>query len=155
MIALLFALCLGAQSPETATDTAARAFFKAFTDADAQSMKAFLAEKVRMDGDLRFLPPNAPDGTITRDQLADGYTKLFGAIGREKWADIFRKVQPTLIRASKDGEVLAFVKAGDLIYDLHLREAIRGARSGLDDAVVFVWRVVDGKPRIVGHYADY
>ena len=156
MTVLLLALVLGAtQSPEAATDAAAKAFFKAFTEADAQGMKAFLAERVRWDGDFRLLPPSAPDGTLSRDQLVDGYAKLSGAMGREKWTEIFRNVQPTLARASKDGEVLEFVKAGDLIYDLHLREAIRGARSGLDDAVVFVWRIVDGKPRIVGHFADY
>jgi hypothetical protein len=110
---------------------------------------------VRFEGDMRVMPPKGPDGMLTRDQIADGYAKLFGGIGKEQWSDIFKKTQPTLVRAAKDGELVEFVKAGDWIYDVHLREAIRGARSGLDEAVVFVWRLVDGKPRIVGHYADY
>lgn len=143
-----------AQASEGAADKAAAAFFQAFVSADVTRMKDHFAEKIRIDGDMRFLTP-APDQTVTRDQLAEGYDKFFERIGREKWTGLIKNAKPTLTRAAKDGELLAFVKAGDLVYDVHFREAIRGQRSDLDEAIVFVFRDIAGKPVIVGHYADY
>jgi hypothetical protein len=143
-----------AQAPAAEVEKAAAAFLQAFLAADASRMKDYFADKVRIDGDMRFLTP-AADGTVTRDQLADGYAKFFEKIGREKWTGVIKNAKPTLTRATKDGELLDFVRAADFVYDLHFREALRGQRSDLDEAIVFVFRDVAGKPAIVGHYADY
>jgi hypothetical protein len=135
-------------------EKAAAAFFQGFVAGDVTRMKDHFAEKVRIEGDIRFLSP-AADQTVTRDQLADGYAKFFEKIGREKWTGLMKNAKPTLTRAAKDGELLSFVKAGDFVYDLHFREAVRGERSDLDEAILFVLRDVNGKPTIVAHYADY
>jgi hypothetical protein len=135
-------------------EKAAAAFFQGFVAGDVTRMKDHFAEKVRIEGDMRFLSP-AADQTVTRDQLADGYGKFFEKIGREKWTGLMKNAKPTLTRAAKDGELLTFVKAGDFLYDLHFREALRGERSDLDEAILFVLRDVNGKPTIVAHYADY
>ena len=145
---------VAAQISAAEAEKAAAAFLQAFMSGDGTRMKEHFAEKVRIDGDMRFLSP-AADQTVTRDQLAEGYGKFFERIGREKWAGLIKTVKPTLTRAAKDGEVVAFVKAGDFVYDLHFREAVRGARADLDEAIVFVFRDIGGKPMIVGHYADY
>jgi hypothetical protein len=145
---------VAAQISGADAEKAAAAFLQAFVSGDVTRMKEHFAEKVRIDGDLRFLSP-AADQTVTRDQLADGYGQFFERIGREKWTGLIKNAKPTLTRAAKDGEVVTFVKAGDFVYDLHFREAVRGARSDLDEAIVFVFRDIGGKPMIVGHYADY
>jgi hypothetical protein len=145
---------MAAQAPAAGAEKAAAAFLQAFLAADASRMKDSFADRVRIDGDMRFLTP-AADGTVTRDQLADGYAKFFEKIGREKWAGVIKNAKPALTRAAKDGELLTFVKAGDFVYDRRFREALRGQRSDLDEATLFVFRDVAGKPAIVGHYADY
>jgi hypothetical protein len=135
----------------------AKEFLKAVTETDAKKMKGHFADKVLVAGDLRFVAPDAgrKPTEVSKDQLADAYAKLFERIGRGKWTDLLKKVQPTLSKATKDGEYLEFVKAGDYVYDLHFREALKGRRKGLDEAVIFVFRKVDGRNRIVAHFADY
>ena len=90
-----------------------------------------------------------------RRQLADAYSKLFERVPVEKWKQLLDKSKPSLLEAPADGEPVKFAKKGDYVYDLHFREAIKGQRAGLDEAVIFVFRKVDGKYRIVAHFADY
>ena len=86
------------------------------------------------------------------------YSKMFDAMGRTEWGALVKQAQPSLTRASKDGthaedttNILptAFVKAGEYLFELKF------PGSGLDDVILFVLRPVDGKWKIVAHWADY
>lgn len=160
------------QSPQagaaSATPTAAQAestaksFLQALGAADVSGMKDHFADTVEFVGDLRFL--GEPAGSrgpkkVTRDQIAAAYTRLFGAMGREKWIELTKPLQPTLTRAAKDaghpddvqGELPpAFVKTGEYLYELRFP-----GKTGLDDILLFVLRPIDGKWKIVAHWADY
>jgi hypothetical protein len=80
----------------------------------------------------------------------DAYSRLFERFGREPWAALIKPSVSALHRASKDGEHLAIVQAGDYVYDLR-----QPRRTGMDDVLVFVLRPVEGTLKIVGHWADY
>jgi hypothetical protein len=147
-----------AQAPKDA-ETAANEFLKTFIEADTANMKGHFAEKVIVLGTpVRFAAPDTKGkkpAEVTPEQLTTGYTKMFDQIGRDKWRETLKKVKPTLSKATKDGEHIELAKAGDYVYDLHFREAVRGKRAGLDEAVIFVFRKVGDKYRIVAHFADY
>jgi type I site-specific restriction endonuclease len=132
---------------------------KTFIEADALKMKGHFADKVLVMGTpVRFAAADAKrnkPAELTAEQLAAGYAKMFDQIGRDKWNETLKKTKPTLSKATKDGEHIELAKAGDYVYDLHFREAVKGKRAGLDEAVIFVFRSVGGKYRIVGHFADY
>lgn len=135
----------------------AKQFFKVFTGADVEKMKEYFADQILFDGERRFIGRDKLDNpaALTKRQLADAYSKLFERVPVEKWKQLLDKSKPSLLEAPADGEPVKFAKKGDYVYDLHFREAIKGQRAGLDEAVIFVFRKVDGKYRIVAHFADY
>ena len=93
---------------------------------------------------------------LSREQLTDTYTKLFDAMGREKWRELTKQAKPSLTRATKDGSHSedttgllppAFIKAGEYMLELRL------PGTGLDDVILFVLRDVGGKWQVVAHWA--
>ena len=135
----------------------AKRFLKAFADADVEKMQQHFADQVLFHGEPRFIGRAKLDKPteLTKRQLSDAYAKLFKRVGREKWNQLFKKTKPTLTKATADGKPIHLAKKGDYVYDLHFREATKGKRAGLDEAVIFVFRKVDNKYRIVAHFADY
>ena len=138
-------------------DQVAKRFFKAFTEADVTKMKEHFGDKILFDGDHRFIGGDqaAEPTELTKRQFSDAYSKLFASVGREKWKKAFEMPQPTLVQAPADGKPIALAKKGDYVYDVRFRETNKGQRAGLDEAVIFIFRKVDGRYRIVAHYADY
>jgi hypothetical protein len=160
---ILLVLSLGvSQQPNTApAESAAKALQQAFNAGDTAAMKAHFADKIVFIGDPRFLgegPGRQVQRDLSRDQLTDAYTKLFDAMGREKWRGLTAQAKPTLTRATKDGThaedttgllPAAFIKTGEYMLEL------RFPGSGLDDVILFVLREVGGKWQVVAHWADY
>ena len=143
-------------------ESTAKSFLQALAAADVAQMKDHFADKVQFVGDLRFLgdPPGSRGSRdVTRDQMAAMYTRLIDAMGREKWIELIKQLQPTLTRAARDaghpadvqGELPpAFVKTGEYLYELKFP-----GKTGLDDVLLFVLRPFDGKWKISAHWADY
>jgi hypothetical protein len=157
---LLLSFGFSAHPAATQAD-AAKALQTAFLAGDAAAMKTHFADKVVFIGDPRFIGEGGRiqvQRDLTRDQLADAYTKLFEAIGRAKWAEASKQAQPSLTRAAKDGThpedttgllPPAFIKTGEYMLELKF------PGSGLDDVVLFVLRDVGGKWLVVAHWADF
>ena len=133
-------------------------FIKAFKEADAKSMSKAFAPEIEFAGDHKFLglanriPKTVP---VNAADLATSYEKLFKMYGKEPWKKLASKAKPTMT-VSRDGkELKGLVKAGDIICDMHFKEAKGGKPRGFDEAVIFVFRKIDGQYRIVFHFADY
>ena len=161
LVLLVLSLGLSPQPVAAQADSTAKALQQAFLAGDATAMKAHFADKIVFIGDPRFLGEGGRlqvQRDLSRDQLTDAYTKLFDAMGREKWRELTAQAKPTLTRAAKDGShpedttgILppAFIKAGEYMLEF------RFPGSGLDDVILFVLREVGGKWVVVAHWADY
>jgi hypothetical protein len=119
-------------------------------------MKPFFHRTVRFQGDPRFLgkrgeKPYTVETSPT--ELARAYTELFRSKGKE-WREVLKKIEPTLSVARERGKPFQSVETNDWVYDLRFREALKGKRRGLDEAVIFVWRKVGDRYLIVSHYFD-
>jgi hypothetical protein len=161
LVLLILFAGLSAQPNATQVDATAKVLQQAFLAGDATAMKAHFADKVVFIGDPRFL---GEDGRLqvqrdlSPDQLTGAYTKLFDAMGREKWRELTTQAKPTLTRATKDGThpedttgllPPAFIKTGEYMLEFRFQG------SGLDDVILFVLRDVGGKWQVVAHWADY
>jgi hypothetical protein len=132
-------------------NSTAKALGEVFVAADLARLKEHFAERVQFAGDLRFVSRTGTGQVeITRDELAAAYERLFNGVGRDRWTTMMKATNPAMSRAAKDAEKFPFVKAGEYIYELRL-----AGRTGADDVIVFVLRRIDGKFRVVGHWADY
>jgi hypothetical protein len=147
-------------SDKTEAEKLGAVIFEAFAAGDTEKLKASLPAKVLFLGEPRLIGIE-PDGGLQKtpidveaEKLVAGYAKVIEKVGKEKWIEMTKKCKPTLEKATADGKPLPFVKAGDFVYDLHFREAIKGKARGLDEAILFVLRRVDGKFVVVGHFAD-
>ena len=166
--ALILAVAVGQEPPSgheaPAAAATAKAFSQVFAAADAAAMKGFFADHVLFAGDLRFVVGDSAGQThgqlgVTREQLADAYVRLFERVGQARWAALVKPASESLKLAGKDGDHLddpqqqlpaGFVKTGDYVYELRM-----AGRSGLDDALLFVFRPIGGKLVVVAHWADY
>jgi hypothetical protein len=166
--------------PDSSVDVQAQAtwqaLLKAFTAGDVKGITEHFADKMLFIGDPQFL--GEPRGLqvrreLTRDQLSSAYTTLFDAMGRDKWTALVKQSKPSVRRAVKaeshieDTSVRRavkaeshiedttgilpadFIKAGEYVCEL------RFPGSGLDDVLLFVLRPIDGKFKVVAHWADY
>jgi hypothetical protein len=161
LVLLALSLGLSPQPNAPQPDAAAKALQQAFLSGDATAMKAHFADKIVFIGDPRFLGEDGRQQVqrdLSRDQLTDAYTKLFDAMGRDKWRELTKQAKPSLTRAAKDGTHAedttgllppAFIKTGEYMLEL------RFPGSGLDDVILFVLRDVGGKWQVVAHWADY
>lgn len=167
LLTLALAAGLAFQASQTATpdralaEATTKALLAAFVAADAAAMKDHFADKVLFVGDPQFL--NEPRGyqvqrELTRDQIIGAYARMFQTVDRAKWAGLGKVLTPSLTRVEKTGShredttgILPadFVKAGEFLYEL------KAPGSGLDDVILFVLRPVDGKWKVVAHWADY
>ena len=133
-------------------------FIKAFKNGDVVGMSKHFAEEVSFIGDPKFIGRQAGlDGPVvlSKKDLVESYTKLFKLVGHESWLKHTAKAQPTVV-VSKDGSELKWgVKKGDVICDMHFREANKGKRNGLDEAVIFVFRKTGDTYKVTFHLADY
>ena len=149
-------------SPEAAqAEAAAQALLKAFTAGDVPALSEHFADIVAFIGDPQFLgEPGGPQirRDLTRAELAAAYTKLFDGMGRDQWTALVKRATPKVHRATANEShpedttgVLPpdFAKAGEYVCEL------RFPGSELDDVLLFVLRPVDGKFRVVAHWADY
>jgi len=142
-------------------ETTTKALLAAFGALDAPGMKEHFADTVQFIGDPQFL--GEPRGlqvrrNLSRDQLTAAYAKMFSAIDPLRWKDLTKQLTPSLKRATADGShpedttgILPsdFVKAGEYLYEL------KAPGSGLDDVILFVLRPIDGRWKVVAHWADY
>ena len=135
-----------------ALDSVTTAFRGAMASGDVTRMKGHFADSVVFAGDVRFVggTRELERMVVSRDQLAEAYTRMFGSVDRAQWAVLIGRAIPKVTRAARDGEQLESVKAGDYVYALS-----QPGRSGADDTLLFVLRPVGGRFRIVAHYADY
>ena len=142
-------------------EAAAKSLVGAFGSLDAPAMKEHFADTVRFIGDPQFLgEPRGPQvqRDLSRDQLIAAYAKMFSTVDPLRWKDLAKQLKPTLKRATADGShpedttgILPadFVKAGEYLYEL------KAPGSGLDDVILFVLRPIDGRWKVVAHWADY
>lgn len=160
-----------------APEAAAAAFLAALRTGDDRDLAQHFADTVRFEGEVRIvgdwrdgravLPatarkvaPARAGGSnhvaveLSAADLAAGYARVVAGVTPARWQAMLERVQPTLTRVTADGEHVPFTKAGDYVYDLHLREAIKGHRSGLDEALLFVFRNVGDRHVIVAHWGD-
>jgi hypothetical protein len=126
-------------------------YLNAFKKANLKEMKKYFYKNLSFDGDKKFINKNQ----LSKEELIKSYATLFNKIEKQKWSKVMDKVKPTIVKAQKDNEMFKAVKAGDYIYDLHFREAMKGKRRKLDEAIVFIFRKINGKYLIIHHYADY
>jgi hypothetical protein len=151
--------------PDSSVDVQAQAtwqaLLKAFTAGDVKGITEHFADKMLFIGDPQFL--GEPRGLqvrreLTRDQLSSAYTTLFDAMGRDKWTALVKQSKPSVRRAVKAESHIEdttgilpadFIKAGEYVCEL------RFPGSGLDDVLLFVLRPIDGKFKVVAHWADY
>ena len=149
-------------SPESAqAEAAAQALLKAFTAGDVPAMSEHFAEKLLFIGDPQFLGESRGPQVhrdLTRAELAAAYTKLFDGMGRDRWTALVKQATPSVHRATANEShpedtagILPpdFAKAGDTVCEIRFRG------SGLDDVLLFVLRPIDGKLKVVAHWADY
>ena len=139
-----------AQAP-TDIDSLAVAFREALAASDVPGLRRFFADTVRFEGDTRFVGGRERLGqvVVTRDQLAQAYTRLFADAGRAEWSELIGALRSTLQRAARDGQP-PLASAGDYVYTL-----TQPGRSGPDDSLVFIFRRIEDRWRIVAHWADY
>lgn len=133
-------------------------FLKAYTAANEQDMSAHYAESIKFLGDSKFLGKQEPmvdPVALTKGELSKNYERLFNLVGKDKWVKLVSSLKPSIQISKEGGEYKGIVKKGDIIYDLHFREALQGKRRGLDEAVIFIFRKVGDKYLVVGHIADY
>lgn len=149
-------------TPSTAeAEATAQTLLKAFTAGDVPGIAQHFADKVLFIGDPQFLGgPRGPHPRVelTREQLTEAYTKMLNAMGRDRWTTILKQAKPIIRRAVSDeshaedtnGILPAnFIKAGEHVLELKF------PGSGIDDVVLFVLRAIDGKFKVVAHWADY
>ena len=164
-------LALALMAPQAAPDSQAaeraqvepitKTLFEAFRSGDVPALKGLFADKVLFAGDLAFLGDGRGSRgarEITRDELAKAYDSFYKAIGTEKWTGLIKQTTQSLVRANQKGGhpddskaelPKNFVLVGDYVYQLSF------PGSGMDDIILFILRPVDGKWRIVAHWADY
>ncbi len=132
-------------------------FLKAFKNADAKSMSEYYADSITFAGDPKFIDKKAMNAPIslTKGELHNSYLKLFKLVKKERWVKITSNLQPTIKTSIIGGEYKGLVKKGDFIFNLHFRKAAKGKDKGLDEAVIFIFRKINGKYLIVTHIADY
>lgn len=156
LVVVVFGLTFAAEPAQPSgevqgAEATTKGLMEAFVGANAAKLTEYFADKVTFAGDLRFLGGESQgQQEVTREQLASAYTRMFDAMGREKWDAIMKGSIPALTRAPKAGEPFSFVKPGDYIYELRQPD-----RTGMDDVILFVLRPVEGKLKVVGHWADY
>jgi hypothetical protein len=156
----------GMSAPQAAPDaaqaeTATKALFAAFGSLDAAAMKEHFADTVQFIGDPQFLGESRGPQVmrnLKRDQLIDAYTKMFSTVDPLRWKDLAKQLKPTLKRATVAGShpedttgllPADFVKAGEYLFEL------KAPGSGLDDVILFVLRPIDGRWKVIAHWADY
>jgi hypothetical protein len=140
-------------------EATAKEFLKAFSEADTQKMKGYFADKVFVLGTPanRSAPKEkrVQSTWLSPEEFTKVYAKIFEEVGREKWAKLMSRAKPTLHKAAKDSDHFPISEAGDYVYNLNIREPVRGKKPILDEAVVFAFRKVGRNYQIVAHYADY
>jgi hypothetical protein len=140
------------------SEESTQGLLKAYLAANAKDMSAYFSEDVKFLGDSKFIGKNVhmvDPIALTKEELSKSYRQLFEKVGKEKWIKLLKNLKPTSQISKEGGEYKGMVKKGDIIYDMHLREALKGKRRGLDEAVIFIFRKIGDNYLIVGHVADY
>jgi hypothetical protein len=150
------------QQPSTAASVKAQKWVEtntaavvvtSFQKGDVTGLVALCSHDVQIQG----TPAGGGPGGVKR--FSDFYTEFFAktipAFGQDKWRKLVEKIQPTVTTAEQKDRPIEGVEPGDIVLDLHFREAIKGERNGLDEAVIFVLRKSEQGMKIVSHYADY
>ena len=132
-------------------------FLKAFKNADTESMSKYYAESIKFLGDHKFTGKarSIDPVELTKEELNRCYIKLFKLVKKERWAKLTANLKPTIEISKAGGLYKGLVKKGDIIYNVHFRQAVKGKDKGLDEAVIFIFRKISGKYLIVSHIADY
>ena len=138
-------------------------FLAAFKKADIPMMSRYFASNILFLGDHKmFYKEDSSDTLVkkTKSEMIIAYNNIFKKVGVPKWSKYLLKVKPTF-ESYVTGEDykklldLGLFEKDDILYDLHFREAVKQKRIGLDEAVIFVFRKVENRYLVVGHFADY
>lgn len=158
LVLSIITLVLGASFCAQAHEQTTGELVKAFKNADENAMSKFFANEIEFAGDHKFLgldkriPKTVP---VAAKDLTASYRRLFDLYGKEEWRKLAAKTKPTFVVSEEGKELKGFVNPGDVICDMHFKEAKGGKPSGFDEAVIFVFRKVSGEYKIVFHFADY
>ena len=158
LVSLSFVLLVASASLRAEKEPLTQDFVEAFKRGDAKEMSEHFAKEVRFVGDHKFIGHEAPlkePVAITKQVLTESYSQLIDQLGEKRWTDLTKKLKPTSTTCKKDGELNGIAKKGDIICDMHFREAAKGARNGYDEAVIFLFRKEGDSYKVVFHYADY
>lgn len=131
---------------------------EAFKSGDADEMAKFFGKEVHFIGEHRFVGGKEPllkPTPVTAEVLKESYARLIKQFGKEEWKKHVPKIKPSTIVSKEGGELKGFVKEGDVVCDMHLREATKGKRNGFDEAVIFVLRKQGDTYKVVFHLADF
>lgn len=166
------------QAPVADAQQSADSLMAALRRGDRLALKGLFADTVRFDGESRVVslnggtppvvmpttatararkpdwPENFVAVTIPSSDLAAGYARIVEQITPARWSTVLAKVQPTLTLVESDGNPYEHARKGDYVLDLHLREAVKGKRAGLDEAMLFVLRRIGDRYVVVAHWAD-
>jgi hypothetical protein len=174
-IAVLFSASQGS-AQRLSIDTVAVRVHTAFAASDFTALGKWFADTVLFDGEVQVLMKGASAGmtlydstvvvrsgeilergwiaaTLTSTALTTSYNHFANKVGRPRLTAILKQRPWKLLRSDRDGFPYRHVKAGDYVTFLHLRTD--EPPEVLDEAVVFVFRQVDGAYRIVAHLADF
>jgi len=155
---------INAQAPKNLSiDQTTQNFFAAFKKAELATMSQYFSSEILFLGDHKFFYENTKPDIVrkkTKSELIIAYHNLFNKVGLAKWSKLLNKVKPTLESYVTGDEYNKLLKTGlfkkdDILFDIHFREGIKLKRVGLDEAVIFVFRKVNDRYLVVGHFADY
>ena len=157
----VFFLCAtnlaGADVPAEAEKTMQK-FYTVFSGANAEAMTPFLADEILFVGEAEIGGKVAWERPVklSRKNLLAGYTKVFARWGQQDWAKLTKKAKPSAKISRKDQKLVDFglAKEGDIIFDVHFREAKKGERNDYDEAIVFIVRKVEGEYIVVANVGD-
>ena len=133
-------------------------FIKAFKDADAESMSKFFASEIEFAGDHKFLGLDEfipKTVSVKKHDITSNYQKLFKRYGKEPWKKLVKKAEPSVVVSEDGKELKGLVEVGDVICNMHFKEAKGGEPGGFDEAEIFVFRKIDDEYKVVFHFADY
>jgi hypothetical protein len=167
---VLFLWATGTLLAESDADRLVSEVRLAYTNADFPALAQALAPVVTFDGDAQMVSNSMAKGalrlrdepplgsgwvsaTIGRDDLVASYVELETRIGRDRLVGVLGQLRWQQLRSDRDGFPYREARSGDLILYAHLTG--EAGVQVLDEAVIFVIRVQDGRSFVVAHLADF
>ena len=159
-MSVLASLSDHATADEPADIARAKEFWKTLAKGDTEALNSFYAPKVVLKAGSELLKQRwglSKDADrskgllVSREDLLRGYDRMIDSIGKEKWSQVFTRIEMDKIHVSaagKDDQPVAGVKRGDTI--------LKVATGPGDDTLHFILRRdKDGKLLVHLEATDY